>query len=214
MELFLKALDLIWKLIPALKSLTGERRRDYFEKVIQPLFESVETVHDFYNELILTARKRVVDVKVVATPFFGNEFVLTEAGKSELDKLKREFLEARMKDEGLRDDLRNEAQQVFSQIKWPEEKRLLASIVYYFLGTEAIAPTDDELDRDIQDVIDKGGPSHWDTPSIRLYQSIRQSENPEEILDLLDEARHGLNQRHMNIRLHYRRVQHELIMET
>ena len=42
MELFLKALELIWKLIPALKSLTGERRRDYFDKVIRPLFDEIQ----------------------------------------------------------------------------------------------------------------------------------------------------------------------------
>ena len=214
MELFLKALELIWNLIPALKSLTGERRRDYFDKVIRPLFESVETVHDFYNELILTARSRVVNVKVKATPFIGNELILTEAAKGELEKLKRDFLDARMKDEGLRDALRNEAQQVFGQIKWLDEKRLLASIMYYFLGTGDMIPTDDDMDRDIQGVIDQGGISYWDTPSIRIYLTIRDSENPAEILGILDESRHGVNQRYMNVRFHYRRVQHKLIMET
>ena len=120
----------------------------------------------------------------------------------------------RMKDEGLRDALRNEAQQVFGQIRWPEEKRLLASIMYYFLGKGAIAPTEENLDCDIQGVIDTGGISQWDTPSMKLYLDISRSENPAEILELLDDARHGLNQRYMNIRLHYRRVQHKLIMET
>lgn len=214
MELFLKALDLIWKLIPQLKLLTGERRRDYSEKVMRPLFESVETVHEFYNELILSTRKRVVDVKRKATPLIGIEPVLTEAAKGDLEVLKREFLDARMKDEALRDALRMDAQQVFGQITWPEEKRLLASIMYYFLGTGAIAPTEDELDRDIQGVIDRGGKSQWDTPSIRLYLDIRDSEDPAAILNLLDEARDGLNQRYMNVRLHYRRVQYKVIMGT
>jgi hypothetical protein len=53
LELYLKALDTVTKLLPFLKTFTGERRRDYFEKLLNPLYEAVEDVHDFYNDLFL-----------------------------------------------------------------------------------------------------------------------------------------------------------------
>jgi len=49
----IQGIDVISKLIPQLKSFTGARRREYFEKLITPLFDSFQEVHDFYNALIL-----------------------------------------------------------------------------------------------------------------------------------------------------------------
>jgi hypothetical protein len=57
---------------------------------------------------------------------------------------------------------------MFKIISWPEERRFLASVVYYFLGEGGIAPRDEDLDRDIDAVIDQGGVRYWDTPSIRF----------------------------------------------
>jgi hypothetical protein len=214
MDPLLKALDLVWKLIPLVKTWTGERRRNYFDQIIRPLFESFETVHELYNELFLSTGRKLTDVRVRAMPFVGSEPILTEADTLKLDNIKREFLEKRKADEWLRDALRNEAQELFGKIHWPEERRLLASIMYYFIGRGAIAPSDEDLDQDIQGVIAVGGVSRWDTPSMWLYLQIREKQRPDEIMKLLDDERNNLNQKHMNVRILYRRVQHELAMKT
>jgi hypothetical protein len=132
----------------------------------------------------------------------------------ELEEIKTEFLNLRRKDEGLRDSLRQDAQEDFTRIQWVEEKRCLTSIIYYFLGEGGIAPDDTDLDNEIEEVIQQGGTRYWDTPSIRLYLDIQDSRNPEEIVEKIDDAREKLNQRYMNIRKQHRRVQNVLVLET
>ena len=44
-----KELGLIGKLLPQLKSLTGARRREYFERLVKPLFQNLEKVHTAYD---------------------------------------------------------------------------------------------------------------------------------------------------------------------
>ena len=214
MDTVIKALDLIWKMIPALKSVTGERRRKYFDEVLHPLFEAVEQVHDGYVELFLIFRKQLIELKIESSTYLGGGTELSPLGHDKLRTVKNEFFEVRSRDESLRDELRNEAQQIFAQIKWAEEKRLLAAVMYYFLDRGPIGLTKEDLDRDIAEVTEKGGISQWDTPSVRLYLDVRDKFDLGELLDLTDFARHKLNQRHMDVRLLYRRLQHAVIVTT
>jgi hypothetical protein len=59
---FIQAIDVITKLLPQLKSFTGARRREYFTALLEPLFASLEQAHDFYNELFLETRQKVIEV--------------------------------------------------------------------------------------------------------------------------------------------------------
>jgi hypothetical protein len=212
LELYLKALDTVTKLLPFLKTFTGERRRDYFEKLLKPLYEAVEDVHDFYNDLFLSTRNKLIHLKRTSILSRHPEYSIEVL--QELEEIKTEFLNLRRKDEGLRDSLRQDAQEDFTRIQWVEEKRCLTSIIYYFLGEGGIAPDDTDLDNEIEEVIQQGGTRYWDTPSIRLYLDIQDSRNPEEIVEKIDDAREKLNQRYMNIRKQYRRVQNVLVLET
>ena len=213
-EIYLKALDSITKLLPFLKSFTGERRREYFEKLVKPLFESLEDIHDFYNELFLETRKQILLLRITNTPFLSSEPQLSLEALQELEKIKQDFLDSRSKDEALRDSLRYDAQEDYQTIRWLEERRFLTSIVYYFLGIGGISPTDSELDNAIESVIEKGGNSYWPTPSMRLYLDIKESRDPDYIIETLDQARARLNQAYMNVRKQFRRVQNAIVMKT
>ena len=209
-----KALDLIFKLAPGLKSLTGERRNTYFDRVVQPLFNAVCGVHDGYTALFLEFRRELVGVLCKMTSLLETERTLTAQELEQVTAIKESFLEKRTRDESLRDVLRNEAQFIFQNIKWPEERRFAASVMYYFLGRGGIAPDDATLDCDIKEVIRSGGISAWATPSTALYIQIRESTDLQGIIDQVDEARNDLNQKYMNVRLLYQKVQHHLIMKT
>jgi hypothetical protein len=62
----IQGLDVIFKLVPQLKSIAGLRRREYFERLIHPLFESFQTAHEFYINLILSTRREIVDLHIEA----------------------------------------------------------------------------------------------------------------------------------------------------
>jgi hypothetical protein len=213
-DIVIKGVDAIFKLIPFLKSWTGARRREYFEKAIVPLHDEVGEVHDFYNELFLGASKKMLDIEVGSISLVGLKPELTLDDFTAIEAAKGDFLKLRMTDEGLRDILRQEAQDMFARIKWKEERRFLASTVYYFLGEGGNDLDDVMIDEDVERVIEEGGVRRWDTPSMRLYLDIRDSRDPVKIREMLDEARNRLNQRYMNVRRHFRRVQHQIIMTT
>jgi hypothetical protein len=213
-DIYFKALDTIIKLLPYLKSFTGERRKDYFDKLLKPLYEAVEDVHDFYNDLFLGTRKKLIDLKVKQISFFSSDPEYSIDALKELEKIKTEFLDLRREDEILRYGLRQDAQEDFTKIQWIEEKRCLTSIIYYFLGEGSITPEDSDIDSDIEEVDQQGGIRYWNTPSISLYHDIQNLKDPEEILQKIDDARNELNQRFMNIRKQYRKVQNVLVLKT
>src|SRR5258708_21615718 len=151
----IQGLDVITKLLPQLKSFTGARRREYFETLIAPLFDSFEDVQEFYNDLILQTRHKVVELKSTAFSRKDKDFTIEQVAS--LRAIKEEFLRKRQQDEFLRDAMRQDAKQMFATITWSEERRFLASVAYYFLGRTAIAPSDRDLDRAIGAVIEQGG---------------------------------------------------------
>jgi hypothetical protein len=59
-----------------------------------------------------------------------------------------------------------------------------------------------------------GGDSHWSTPSSELYLELSESINLTSTLSALDEMRHRLNERYMNVRLTFKTVQHTIIERT
>jgi len=217
MSNMIQGLDLITKLLPQIKSLTGARRREFFDKLIFPLFESFQEVHEFYNELILHTRESVVGLdptgftQILVGRRTKDSSVKLEAA---LRRTKDEFIRARRKDEHLRGAIRDDAQQMLAEIAWPEERRFLVSIGHYFLGSTAIAPSDRNLDLDVDAIIMRGGGSRWDTPSSALYERVRREYDPARLIELLDVSRNSLNQHYMNVRHQFKNVQHAIIMKT
>jgi hypothetical protein len=208
----IQGIDVIFKLIPQLKSFTGARRREYFDELLKPLFESFQGVHEFYNELFLATRYKVVDL---ASDSFSNaDGSLTMEQMTILRQLKEDFLKSRARDEFLRDSLRREAQDMFTNVEKPQERRFLASVAYYFLGSEGIAPRDESVDLDVEEIIRRGGITCWNTPSTRIYQAIRDERDLSRLIQLLDESRDSLNQKYMNVRRRFRQVQEEIINKT
>jgi len=216
MSEILQAIDLVWKLIPQLKSLTGVRRRECFDKVIAPLFASFEDIHEFYNALFLSTRRDLVDEA------FGENnvgWVVTDSELSlkqiaSLEKIKKKFVKERERDEYLRDGLRQDAKDVLLSVSWTEERRFLVSIGNYFLGRGGVAPTDHNLDEEVKGLIENGGDSYWDTPSSELYVRIREERDVEKVIELLDKSRNDLNQRYMNVRLRFKQAQLAIISKT
>jgi hypothetical protein len=209
----LKAIDVIIKLLPFLKTWTGQRRREYFEKLITPLYTSFEEIHEFYVELILQTRDAVAALNAESRSFQG-EPIDSIGTKRSLTEFLEKFSRRRMKDEHLRDTLRQDAQVFLSRITWSEERRFLVSVCFYFLQSGSINPEERILDREATEVIARGGVTYWDTPSMRLYKALQEAKTAESVLDVLDEARHELNQRYMNARIAYRKIQNALVMET
>jgi hypothetical protein len=206
----IQGIDTISKLIPQVKSFTGARRREFFDELLKPLFDSFEEVHGFYNNLNLQTRGSVVEL---ASQDNGDESLKIEQ-MTTMRKLKESFLQRRRQDEFLRDALRRDGQGMFTAIKWPEERRFLASVAYYFLGSEGIAPSDEYVDRNVQEVLERGGDRCWDTPSTRLYKAIQDEHSIDRLTQLLDESRNSLNQSYMNVRRHYRQVQQVRILKN
>jgi hypothetical protein len=131
-----------------------------------------------------------------------------------LEKIKASFFNQRRKDEHLRDFLRRDAKQMLRGITWTEERRFLASIENYFLGRGGIGLTDGELDREVAGLIEHGRDSYWDTPSSELYNHIRTENDPDRIIEILDETKNSLNQHYMNVRRQFKAVQEAIILNT
>ncbi|MDP9051025.1 MAG: hypothetical protein M3O31_09965 [Acidobacteriota bacterium] len=77
-----------------------------------------------------------------------------------------------------------------------------------------IGPTDGELDREAAGLIEHGGDKYWDTPSSELYNHIRTENDPERIIETLDETRDSLNLQYMNVRRQFKAVQQAIILNT
>jgi hypothetical protein len=213
MELFhLKAVDTIFSMVPHLKSFTGERRREYFERLLAPLYESFADVHDFYCTLFLDTRDRTIRETSALSGPLSSETDSLEL-RRRLGDVKESFFRNRQTDEHLRDTLRQEAQAILHQISWPEERRFLVLVCCYFLQRGGVAPSDEWLDKEAAEVVEQGGLRYWDTPSMRTYIRLRESVTKDQILAILDEARHDLNQRYMNVRLAYRRVESAIVLK-
>jgi hypothetical protein len=133
------------ELLPGIIAAKAEKRQQFFKNQIRPIFDSLEQIHKFYNELILETRSRVAEIH-------SDTYLLSDERRSKLNEVKGEFLRRREQDEYLRDVLRQDAQQIFAAIAWPEERRFLASIVRYFLddSRHGIPRTNKEVDSDIQ----------------------------------------------------------------
>jgi hypothetical protein len=213
----IQGLDLITKLLPQIKRLTGARRREFFDKLISPLFESFQEVHEFYNELILDTREciEVLDPTGLAGLLAGQRTKDSPAKREvALRKTKELFIRKRRKDEHLRNAIYDDAQEMLAGIVWPEERRFLVSVGHYFLGPATMRPSDRSLDRDVDAVILRGGDSRWETPTTELYETIREEQSPKCLIELLDASRNSLNQKYMNVRRQFRNVQRAIIMRT
>lgn len=206
----LKAIELIFKLIPQLKSLTGARRREYFDKTITQLFAHLTETHDFYVSIMIEARESILAASRDAALGGKTEVELQQ----EFAKIIERFLHRRMKDEGLRDSLRQEAQEIFAELKWTEERRFVVLVMYYFLDIGGVAPSGRNLDDAVANVVERGGLTKWPTPSIRLYLDLRKCVDKQGLLDLLDSARDSLNQRYMNARLAYKALERAIVQQT
>lgn len=206
------AIGILAALMGPLRAL-GASRRDFFDKAINPYFKAFEDVHMFYSELFVWARDE-----------FYQCAISDMDGKSTIDAARvrlilEEFQSRRRRDERLRDDLRDEAQEIFRTIQWQPERRFLMSVMNYFLGEGGIAPSEGELDRCIDLIVEMGGRSAIDTPSVRLYLELGElvraaSPDIERIVDRLDQARSDLNQAYVNVRRCYRLARDAALLTT
>ena len=207
----LKAVDTISRLLPFLKSFTGVRRREYLEKLITPLYDGVERTHKSYLLIFEDARNALQDLLEKAPKQEPEYLIGDEAHR--LRGIISAFAEARQVDEHLRDAVRAGAQDMIRPIKWPEERRFLILVCLYFLGTDPWAPDDDFLDREARQIEQKGGVSLWDTPSIALYQRLKEAPDARAALDLVKTAREALNRRHTRLDVAYRRVLSAIVLK-
>ncbi|PYT70746.1 MAG: hypothetical protein DMG39_14850 [Acidobacteria bacterium] len=183
----IQGIDAILKNIPQLRSFTGATRREYFNRLIVPLFDSFTEVNDFYNSLILETWRGFVEVSSESD--IGRDASLNVEQMAMIRRIKEHFMQKRRTDEHLRDALRQDAQDVFTSIQWNEERRFVASVAYYFLGIAGTSPTDEQLDRDIKSVMADGGKKTWATPSTEIYTLIKDEHSPERLIQILDESR-------------------------
>ena len=210
-----EGLGLIGKLLPQLKTFTGARRREYFDKLLTPLFESLEGVHKSYDQLFIQTRDKLSQLKLDAAQEAGVEAgSVTGDTLKALENIKEEFSRLRRTDESFRDTVRRDAQEDLANISWAEERRFLVVVGHYFLRAWPIRPDDDSLDREIQSLIEHGGRDRWPTPSTRFYGEIQHSANIGQIIEILDKARDDLNERWVHVHARYRRVAVLLIKET
>lgn len=213
---FIQAIDVISKLLPQIKSLTGARRREYFNEIIVPMFKAFEDVHDFYHHLIIQTREGIVKVgwsrnKLVLMP---QDSPLTKKQLISLGRLRDSFGKKRQKDERLRDSLRQDARQLLMRISWEEEQVFLTALGDYFLGDDRIPLTPHESALQVRHILDRGGDSYWRTPSSEIYFELCESTDLSEVLVFLDKMRHSLNERYMNVRAAFKGVHHVVIERT
>jgi hypothetical protein len=213
---FVQAIDVITKLLPQLKSFTGARRREYFTTLLEPLFASVENAHDFYNELFLETRQKVIEVGWGKDAFFlpalkGPANVRQLAA---LDKMMAAYARKRRKDERIRDGIRQDARQILTMVSRTEERRFLTAVGDYFLGDHTVPMTETQRAYQVAALLERSGDSYWRTPSSQVYLAICDLDELTEVVAKLDHARNDLNQRYMNVRTSFKNVQHAVLSKT
>lgn len=204
--------DFIVGSLPVMKSLTGARRRDRFDQLLAPLVDKLELVHHFYTELYMDTRRRLSDLSRQTSlqyPPLPGELV-----EAELEAIRSDFFTARATDESLRLALRRDAQIDLVHTKWPEERRLLVVIAFYFLRPGWVVADDESLDREAQEAELRGGEKVWDSPSSRLYDQLRATNEPALLIDVLDRAQDELNRNFADVRRHFRYVQNAVLNKT
>lgn len=205
----LTSLETIFGLLQELKRFTGESRRDYHDRLITPLFASLDEVHDSYCDLFLQLRHWIGErcgdpMSCPSTTLWDLE---RDANfERSFREVKEQFCRLRRTDERLRDALRADAQMLLIRIRWEEERRFLVLLCHYFLQQGPIAPTREQLDEEIQCVLRDGGLGCWDPPSQVFYERLVGLKDILPTVRLLDSARCDLNQRYMNVRLAYKRL--------
>lgn len=203
-----EALGFIGKLIPQLKSLTGARRREYFDRLLTPLYQSLEKIQAEYDSLFLSTKEAAVALESRLANLSEEEW------KAELKSIVETFRRQRQTDESLRDSVRQNAQESLSAIQWPEERRFYLAVSHYFLRAWATPLDDDRLDREAKALIERGGRDVWPTPSTWLYADLQHAPTPSHAIELLDSARTDLTERWIQVTARYRAVLTALVMET
>jgi hypothetical protein len=196
-------------MIPFLKTLTGERRRDYFREVIKPSYTQFEIVHNFYNDLFLetaSEMKKLNDKSLSETSYvLGN----VESFRKVMD----DYFLKRVKDEHVRAALRQNVKIAHDSIKWSEEKLFYISLLNYFNNDDQqnhLQPT-----RQIVQFSGEEGKS----PSREIYDHLTELSmyTPgycEKVLYKLESARKNQNIRYLDVSKHYNNIVNIIIQKT
>jgi hypothetical protein len=203
-----EAIGFIAKLLPQLKSLTGARRREYFDRLLAPLYQNMEKVQAEYDRLFLATKESAITLESKMARVAEDDW------KAELKVIVENFRRERQTDEGLRDSVRAHAQDSLAAIPWAQERRFYLAVSYYFLRAWSTPLDDERLDIEAKGLIEHGGRDQWPTPSTRLYRALQYATSPREAVELLDDARTDLLERWTQVTARYRDVLTALVMET
>ncbi len=166
--LALGAIKALEELFGRLLKAPDARRQERF-KWVDEMSDQLRTVHLGYNKMILETRRKFGRLESEWTRTPVPPYPVSLAQLAELRAVIADFRDARAVDEALRDSLRSRAEDLFKSISDKAERRYLCVVIYYFLGNGGLDPTDAQLDHDVENVIEKGGNTQWDTPSTQLY---------------------------------------------
>lgn len=217
MVVTLKAIDTILKLVPYLTSLTGERRRSYFEKVIKILFENVSATHNYYLEIIDSLKITAAELGIENKLQWENQDFSYEFALKKLELAKSEFCSSRESSTTLRSVFRIEAKQIFNEVKWSEEKCFLLLVMFYFNGLAHMELPDEDYELYIEaqfEMIEEasmGAISVWDTPSAIIAHRIADVSSSKKLVTILNEHRVRLNHSFENVTLAFKKIEREII---
>lgn len=216
----LKAIDTVVKLIPFLKSLNGERRQSFFDRIIKPLYTNVSAVQDFYLQIIGNLRKTALDLNIEEQANWTDKEVTYENAVQQLENEKSAFCYARESSITLRSTFRVEAKQIFNEIKWKEEKEFLLLVMFYFNGEAHKKLPDEILELYIQGQFESieesnlGAISAWDTPSTIIAHRIAKVSSSDKLVRMLDEHRDKLILAFGNATLGFKKIERKIVRTT
>lgn len=216
----IKSIDIIFKLLPKLKGLTGERRQTYFEKVILPLYKNVESTHGFYIEIIDEFKKVAMELDVKDKLEWSNLEKSYDTAITELESAKTNFANRRESATGLRFAFRAEAKEIFEEIKWKKEKEFVLFVMLYFNGEALLDLGEDFCEAYINmqfktiDEHELGAVIAWDSPSAIVAHQICDVVTSTKLIKILDHHLKRLNVAFSGVQLAFNKVNREIVLKT
>lgn len=180
-------IKLLYSLISDLVLVKRKRRREIYSEIIVPIFEKFLEVHtNYYNMFskISDSLPYYVEKKGWTTDSIVGEYFDDSKAIEKIELILRKFRKERQESEFIRDWLRNDTKEILSSIKYDEEKRLLFTILNYFIRQITYDLSDSDIDITIKHIIEGKAKHPFDTPSSRLaWRLNKDPENAKAIVD-------------------------------
>lgn len=120
----------------------------------------------------------------------------------------------------MRSVFRIEAKQIFSEIRWTEEKDFLLLVMFYFNGlAHAELPEENyeiyiEVQLEMIEEASMGAISVWDSPSAIIAHRIADVSSSKKLIDILNEHRECLNLSFADVTLAFKKIERVIIQKT